>query len=572
MRSMPKRRRLCRRHKPPQTRYLSTVQEKWIIRLIAILLLPALFWNLGVMVFIDDEAIRALVAQEMEWSGNYLVPTMHADAYFNKPPLWNWILVLSFRLWGGASEWSARFPTVICLLGYATTTYYLSKEYLGKRNALLGALMVITCGRMLFWDSLLALIDVCFSWVIFSQFLLLYRYGQRGDWWRAFSWTYLLTAIAFMLKGLPAIVFQGITLIAYLIWRGEWKQLFRPAHILSGLGCLALLACYYIPYSQQVPFEHVWERLFTESSKRTALEHGIWDTLGHLVNFPLEMTYHFLPWTLLLIFFIRKDLRRRLSGQHFARYLLLVFLVNIPIYWLSPNVYPRYLLMLFPLLFMAAVSQHEEQRKEGTWNYKAFYYLFFGVIGLFSLAIIFFPLIPETEILPYRWPLALVGTSAGLTITYFYWRQQAQGLLLLVAFMLLIRILVNGFVIPPRAVDDVKGQAVKETALRVGGNPDLRPLAIYGWTTIEPATGYYLEQAYGGFVYRHASDLDSNAYYIVSPRQYPAAAAAVSPDSLFLRHDRRPYYRLIDLREYKIEAPNTALTDADGSGSGVRVE
>ncbi|MEM7574441.1 MAG: glycosyltransferase family 39 protein [Bacteroidota bacterium] len=548
------------------------MQEKWIIRLIALLLLPALFWNLGEMVFIDDEAIRALVAQEMEWSGNYLVPTMHGDAYFNKPPLWNWILVLSFRLWGGASEWSARFPTVICLLGYATTTYYLSKAYLGKRDALLAALMIITCGRMLFWDSMLALIDVCFSWVIFTQFLLLYRFGQRQDWWRALGWTYLLTAVAFMLKGLPAIVFQGITLVAYLIWRGEWRQLFRPAHILSGLGCLALLACYYLPYSQQVPFEHVWERLFSESSKRTALEHSIWETFGHLINFPLEMTYHFLPWTLLLVFFIRKDLRRRLADQPFTRYLLLVFFVNIPIYWLSPNVYPRYLLMLYPLLFMAAVGLHEEQRLEDSWNYKFFYYLFLGIIGIISLAMIFIPLIPETGILPYRWPLAIICTSAGLTITYYYWRQQAQGLLLLVAFMLLLRILINGFVLPPRAVSDVKGQAVKATAERVGNNPELRPLAIYGWSTIEPTTGYYLELAYGGLVRRHVFELDSSAYYIVSPRQYPAATGVASPDSLFLRHDHRPYYRLIDLRKYKIEIPNTAATNADGSGSGIKIE
>ncbi|MEL7375863.1 MAG: glycosyl transferase, partial [Bacteroidota bacterium] len=71
---------------------------RWLIIIFGLLLLPALLWNLGIMVFIDDEAIRALVAQEMIWSGDYLVPTMHGDPYLNKPPLWNWILTLSFWL------------------------------------------------------------------------------------------------------------------------------------------------------------------------------------------------------------------------------------------------------------------------------------------------------------------------------------------------------------------------------------------------------------------------------------------------------------------------------------------
>ena len=70
--------------------------------LLALALLPAaLLIHLGVMVFIDDEAIRALVAQEMLWSGNYISPTMHGDIYLNKPPLFNWVLALSFTVFGG---------------------------------------------------------------------------------------------------------------------------------------------------------------------------------------------------------------------------------------------------------------------------------------------------------------------------------------------------------------------------------------------------------------------------------------------------------------------------------------
>ena len=67
----------------------------WVI-LACLLLLPALLINLGLMTFIDDEAIRALVALEMKWSGNFITPTLHGEYYYNKPPLFNGILLVFF--------------------------------------------------------------------------------------------------------------------------------------------------------------------------------------------------------------------------------------------------------------------------------------------------------------------------------------------------------------------------------------------------------------------------------------------------------------------------------------------
>ncbi|MEM8585973.1 MAG: glycosyltransferase family 39 protein [Bacteroidota bacterium] len=531
---------------------------RWLTIIFCLLLFPALLWNLGIMVFIDDEAIRALVAQEMIWSGDYLVPTMHGDPYLNKPPLWNWILTLSFRLWGGASEWATRFPTVISLLLYASLAYRLTKDELGHSVALLGSLSIITCGRMLFWDSMLGLIDVCFSGVVFTQFLLLWRYGERGQWWRAFGYTYALTALAFMLKGFPAIVFQGLTLMAYLVWRRQWQRLFSMSHIVSGLGCLALLATYYIPYSQEVSLATVWEQLFSESSKRTALAHSWSETLEHLALFPIEMSYHFLPWTLLLILFVGCGLQRRLREQPFLAYLLLVFLVNIPVYWLSPNVYPRYLLMLWPLIFFVGLALYKPQMESKSLYFRGWYFLLGGVVCLLGLAAFLIPFIPETSNLPYRWILAPVLGLSGLALGVRYWRKPIEGPMIVAVVLLLIRIALNGYVLPPRAAGDEKGIAIRASAERIGQTEAYHPLAIYGWSTMEPAMSYYLEMAYGDFVPRHVFQLDSARTYIVSPRQYPTAQGIVVVDSLFARHDNRPWYKVTDLRKSKLEAPNSA--------------
>ena len=137
----------------------------------------ALFLNLGLMPFIGDEAIRCLVAMEMGYQNNYLVPTINGEFYFSKPPLYNWILILFFKIYGSINEWIARVPTVLFCLIFSWVIY---KSYKSKFNdktlAVLLSLMFLTCGRILFWDSFLALIDIFFSLLMFVLFMIIYHY------------------------------------------------------------------------------------------------------------------------------------------------------------------------------------------------------------------------------------------------------------------------------------------------------------------------------------------------------------------------------------------------------------
>jgi 4-amino-4-deoxy-L-arabinose transferase-like glycosyltransferase len=541
---------------------------------LAALLLPAsLLINLGIMVFIDDEAIRALVAQEMLWSGNYISPTMHGDAYLNKPPLWNWILSLSFALHGEVNEWAARLPTVLGLLGFAATTYYFSQKHFSRYLAAIHALTVISCGRMLFWDSMLALIDVTFSWVVYAQIMLLYEHGRKGDWWKAFGWAYALTAVGFMLKGLPAIVFQGLSVFAILGWTRSWKQFFRPAHLLSGIACVAALSLYYWQYSEYVDLEKVARRLFVESGKRTAVAHGFVESAKHFLAFPFEMSYHFLPWTLFLVYLFQPGSWAQLKKNDFAAFMLVAFLVNIPIYWFSPNVYPRYLLMLFPLLFGSLLFLHKGHEAKRSLTYRSLRYTLLGLMTICTLVIPFAPLFPETEIVSYAWAKSIfLGAAAG-AITWTAWRNERNLLILFVVFLLLLRIGFNFFVLPPRAAGDERGNLVRNTAYHVIESHEQDSVAIFGYTLIEPATGYYLTKARGRVVRRQLEGFDRETKYFVSPIEYPSLKINQT-DSLYLRHLSRarrdgdvyyPFGTLPNPPQERVEW-NKPLRDGMGSG------
>ena len=48
-----------------------------------------------------EESRRAVVTMEMIFTDHYLAPTLHGLPYYNKPPVFNWVVWASSRLVGG---------------------------------------------------------------------------------------------------------------------------------------------------------------------------------------------------------------------------------------------------------------------------------------------------------------------------------------------------------------------------------------------------------------------------------------------------------------------------------------
>src|SRR5213082_1428895 len=47
---------------------------------------------------------------------SYIVPYVGSEPYFTKPPLVNWLVVLSFKTFGVRNEWTARLPSALAVL------------------------------------------------------------------------------------------------------------------------------------------------------------------------------------------------------------------------------------------------------------------------------------------------------------------------------------------------------------------------------------------------------------------------------------------------------------------------
>jgi 4-amino-4-deoxy-L-arabinose transferase-like glycosyltransferase len=483
-----------------------------------LLLLPAaLLINLGMMTFIDDEAIRALVALEMDLSGNYVAPTLNGAWYYNKPPLYNWILLAYFKLFGVWAEWVSRLATVVSLLGYAATIYWFFRKHFGGRLALINALAFITCGRVLVWDSQLGLIDIAFSWVVFTGFMVVYHAFEKKRWYALFLITYALTAIGFLMKGLPSVVFQGFTLLAWFGYRRAWRQFFSAAHALGGLLFLLIVGAYYWQYSQFHTLEEIFPTLFSESSKRTALEYGWQDTALHLLTFPFEMVYHFLPWSLGVLFVFHKKAWTWLREHPFAFYLGLIFAVNIVLYWSSVEVYPRYLLMHTPLLFGVFFYFQEKHAAENSLALR-FLHGVWGFFLLVCLAAAFAPFFSERaqETSGYAWKAALLIALLA-PLVWLFRKYRSERVFVMLAALLVFRIGFNLFVLPDRLRDDW-GTHCRESSIQMSeALKEVPHLYLYKFSDLPFTNSFYMTAVRQQILERRHVDFKAGDYIIIDP-------------------------------------------------------
>lgn len=469
-----------------------------------LLALPALLINLGKQPVIDDEAIRALVAFEMVKTGDYITPSIAGELYLKKPPLYNWLITLSFHALNRSDEFAVRLPMVVSLLLFSLTIFYYFRKEMDLKFAVLSALMFLTCGRILIYESLHGLIDITYSLLIFIFFMHIYRSFMQGNLPKLFLIGYVIIAFSFLMKGLPSLAFLGITLLVLFISQKRFKMLFHWSHFV-GVGLfITITGGYYVLYFLQndIPIQQILDVFLGESSRRTAVRFGFWPTVWHIVAYPADVFYHFLPWTFLVILLLRKGSFRKIKKQPFVRYLFLVFVFNIIIYWTSPEVFPRYILMLIPLLYGIFVYVYLDQKTENTIYVRIVEWTF----GILLILVAMGGLTPLFVELPLNasqsWTLALSLTIVLSLIAVVYFRDQMNRLAWLVIALLVLRIGFNLTVIPARLVNsseivskEMAREIIKKTNGQTTGiwwNKEFNPNPYYGFRVTSYRFNYYL--------------------------------------------------------------------------------
>jgi 4-amino-4-deoxy-L-arabinose transferase-like glycosyltransferase len=524
--------------KPRQfIQFLTQLSNRQLAIIAVLLCLPAFLIHLGLIAFIGDESIRSLVAFEMKMSGNFIVPTLNGEFYFNKPPLYNWMIYGMSMLMGQFGEWPARLTTLVSLGGFAWWVYHFVSRYMDKLTGLTMALMVLTSGRILFWDSMLGLIDICFSAVIYLNFMVMFQFSKAGKWSSMFLFSYLLMSVAFLLKGLPAIVFQGISILTTLILFKSFKQkFFSAAHLLGALAGTLPVIVYYILYARYISLTEVFSVLTDQSVQRTVVRHSLWDTFVHLFTFPLEEIYHFLPWSLLILPYFHPRFRTWLRENEFVRFNFWMMMANLPVYWLSVQVFPRYLLMFIPLFNLTGYYILQRSLATNLKWWKSLHVVFIVLVSLGSVAALLMLVYPPVSEIPGSiwiwWICSLILIICGVGLV----ADAARMFIWMALALLVVRSTFNLVVLPLRAIDYQENLCRQDCQRLYAHHPDDK-LVVYDQTQTQGVARFYLSSYFHQVLPITRKTDDTSALYIVDRSMYPDFPGTLV-DSLLLERDQ----------------------------------
>lgn len=422
-----------------------------LIAFLMLMLFAFFGWN-NVIELRAEEPRRAIVSMEMTLSGNYLVPKIHGWNYYNKPPVFNWVMILFFKLFGSFEEWVVRFPSLLAFLLTALLNFFIVKRFLKGEVALLSSLFFLSSADLLFYGTINAgEIDLFYSFLVYMQAMAVFWFFEKKQFGRLFLISYLLAAAGTLTKGPPSILFQGLTLLPWFLINREWRVLFSWKHFLAIALYVLVTGGYFYWYSFYGDSEGFMVRLFKEASMRSGMEHNFWDTLGGMAGFPFLILKLLAPWSIFLVLLFKKDVLKGILSNPLLQFCAVFILFNIPVYWISADHKARYLYMFFPF-FCIVLSFLFFHKNEGLEKWKSYIFrIFFGVMLFGTAAFLGPPFLPQTADLPYIILKCAAILLAGTTLIVAFRKYPGHKIYFFILFIFLMRIGYNFTYLPALA-------------------------------------------------------------------------------------------------------------------------
>jgi 4-amino-4-deoxy-L-arabinose transferase-like glycosyltransferase len=166
----------------------------------------------------------AEIARVMFANGEWIVPRVNGELYTDKPILYFWLVLIAANVAGAVNEWTVRLPAALGGMGFVLTTYYLGRDFFGRRAGLIAGVVLATSARLI-WEARWAHIDAvfCFFFVlsVYCGARALLKKGHPNEILAA----YVFVALATLSKGLIGVVLPGFLFLAFMVARRDWRLL-----------------------------------------------------------------------------------------------------------------------------------------------------------------------------------------------------------------------------------------------------------------------------------------------------------------------------------------------------------
>jgi 4-amino-4-deoxy-L-arabinose transferase-like glycosyltransferase len=332
---------------------------KLFFLLLGLLLLWVYCYRVATNTLAWEEPRRCLVATEMIHRGDYIVPLVLGEPYYNKPPLQNWATVLAT---GNDTRRVGPLPlraiSILSLVGIAIVMHVLRRGQGREGTDWLPPLIFLTMGITAQYGGTGELDPLLAFWVCAA--LAAFETGRRsGRPWLQWGVSQALLAAGILTKGLAPLFFY--VPVFYRMWADRPRTRFPVRAFAGGLVAeLAIVSAWLIPYASRAPAGPLGSRAAQELLGRTPLRQSGWSFVSHLFSYPLEVLADTLPWSLLALLWLlpeaRETMRERLRSDSLLRLSVSVTLWGFFVLLMMPGAKGRYMMPVYP--FAAVVLAH----------------------------------------------------------------------------------------------------------------------------------------------------------------------------------------------------------------------
>jgi 4-amino-4-deoxy-L-arabinose transferase-like glycosyltransferase len=351
------------------------MSRTWTLLLVLFVWAAIFLPRLGSLEIKSEEGRRILPAVTMIETGNYIVPQVGSEPYFRKPPLVNWLVAGSFKIFGARNEWTARLPSVLCVLAVALAFIGVARRSLGPNGSLVAALMWLTNFGLLEKGRLIEIEALYVSLTALAFIFWLCWWNEPRRRWLAWIVPGIFLGFGLLAKGPLNLIFFYAVIGAVLWQAGELRRLWSVPPLLGIVLMLGIFAACAVPGLARLrgaPGVRLWSKQFSGRLSGDDFKFGDW-----FLNIPRGIAYLF-PWVALLPF-ARFALLEKEPERKFCRVLSLGVAIPFFVVSLMPGTLPRYTLpLLAPAIWLLAIFIREHAlvwpkalRKAITWTVAA---------------------------------------------------------------------------------------------------------------------------------------------------------------------------------------------------------
>ena len=277
---------------------------------------------------------------------DYIVPHLNDTVRLNKPILFYWFIVLSYKSMG-INEFGARFPSALCALLGILFVYFFARHIYNRTVGFLAGLILASAPQYLIL-SRLAIIDMSFAFFVtlaLGTFWLGYSSTTRKMFFYYIA--YFAASCAFLLKGPVGIILFIAPPTLYLILiknTSELKKLLSWKFLL--VFVLINIPWYYAAYAR-FGFDNSLDLLYRETIGRY-MGGGIHVHKEPWYFFFLVIATGFAPWALYLPFALMTYIKKEHTAH---KKFLIVWVSTVFVFFsLCSAKVATYVLPLYPIL------------------------------------------------------------------------------------------------------------------------------------------------------------------------------------------------------------------------------